>query len=421
MTIKQRGREGICTSAFTLDGQYHVFVFNGKKGMPLITLKKEAREYEQQLRNQLRAGTFIKNSPLRNFSKFYNESFLSYSRENKTQLAQGFDMYYGQILLEEFGPKDLGDITPRMVENFLLKLSRTKTKYGRNFAPVTIRMIYDRINQLYNQAIGDRVYLDNPCRLVKRSVLKKFPSWQPRKRWLNKYEMEEEDRLFKELDGRLKSVCRLILNTGLRPPKEIMLVEKSHVNLGDKSKHYRFTERDGGHLVGQHIIIPPRAVLVAHGKDGSTRLVPLNKTAYDILTVLCSDHSTGHYLFANRDGTPIKKFKKGFSSACTRAGIENLRPYDLRGSFATRLAERYVPMDPIISSLLGHTRSSEGFGNASRITPGYTQATWEAMMRAVESLEYPPEEITVFGRQRDKIGTKGSEPEATERREAIAN
>ena len=141
--------------------------------------------------------------------------------------------------------------------------------------------------------------------------------------------------------------------------------------------------------------------MVAHGKDGSTRLVPLNKTAFDVLTVLCSDRATGDYLFAHSDGSPIKSVKKGFAAACLRAGIENLRPYDLRGTFATRLAERYVPMDPIISSLLGHTRSPDGFGHASRITPGYTQATWEAMVRAVESLEYPPEEIMVFGRMAD--------------------
>ena len=30
-----------------------------------------------------------------------------------------------------------------------------------------------------------------------------------------------------------------------------------------------------------------------------------------------------------------------------------------------------------------------GFGYASRITPGYAHVTWEAMVEAVESLEYP--------------------------------
>jgi hypothetical protein len=78
-------------------------------------------------------------------------------------------------------------------------------------------------------------------------------------------------------------------------------------------------------------------------------------------------------------------------------------------------------MDPIISSLLGHTRSADGFSHASRITPGYTQATWEAMVRAVESLEYPPEEITVFGRRSDKSRTNETEQGVTEERKTVAN
>ena len=149
--------------------------------------------------------------------------------------------------------------------------------------------------------------------------------------------------------------------------------------------------------------------------------MPLNKTAFNILTVLCGDRATGDYLFAHSDGSPVKSIKKGFTGACSRAQIDNLRPYDLRGTFATRLAERYVPMDPIISSFLGHVRSSEGFGHASRITPGYTQATWEAMVRAVESLEYLPEEITVFGKGSDKSRTNGAEQGIGEERRAASN
>jgi integrase len=99
------------------------------------------------------------------------------------------------------------------------------------------------------------------------------------------------------------------------------------------------------------------------GQDGLRVLcrAPSHPTA-----ILCSDRATGNYLFANRNGTTIKRFKKGFAAACVRAGIENLRPYDLRGTFATHLAERYVSMDPIISSPPRRARSSEGFGSASR-------------------------------------------------------
>lgn len=172
---------------------------------------------------------------------------------------------------------------------------------------------------------------------------------------------------------------------------------------------------------GRDHIIPPQALFVAEAKDGRVRSVPLNNPAEAILRILCEDVTVTRWLFVNREGKPLGSFKRGWQRACERAGIDNLRPYDLRGTFATRLVERYVPMDPIISSLLGHTRSSEGFGHASRITPGYTQATWEAMVRAVESLEYSPEEITVFGRRSDKSRTNGFEQRVEEERVAVAS
>jgi integrase len=85
----------------------------------------------------------------------------------------------------------------------------------------------------------------------------------------------------------------------------------------------------------------------------------------------------------------METFKKGFAAACARAGIDDLRPYDLRHTFATRLQERYVHQYTI-SELLGHSQPVGGFGQASRITPKYSHTTWEAMQRAVESLEYDP-------------------------------
>lgn len=214
--------------------------------------------------------------------------------------------------------------------------------------------------------------------------------------------------MFAELGGNLQTVCRLLLNTGLRPPQEIMKVEKAHVNLTAKPKHYKFTERDGEHLMGKHIIVPPHALLVVHGKNGMTRAVPLNNTAYSILKVLCSDVMTGDFLFLNREGTRQESIKKGFASACERAGIENLRPYDLRGTFATRLVERGIHQY-FISALMGHVLPTEGFGHESRITPGYAQATWESMVYAVESLELPPMSGSVFQKQSGK--SQANQPE----------
>ena len=85
---------------------------------------------------------------------------------------------------------------------------------------------------------------------------------------------------------------------------------------------------------------------------------------------------------------PIKAIKKGFAAACVRAGIEDLRAYDLRHTFATRLVERGVH-DFVISALLGHARPRSGFGFASRMTPGYAHATWDTMVAAVAMLDEP--------------------------------
>jgi hypothetical protein len=69
----------------------------------------------------------------------------------------------------------------------------------------------------------------------------------------------------------------------------------------------------------------------------------------------------------------------------------------------------------VISALLGHAAPVSGFGHASRITPGYVHATWEAMVKGVESLEHPPATPTVFRQQSGKgqanSGRKGTTEE----------
>jgi integrase len=381
MTVSKRGKDGICSTVFQVEGKTYCFSFNGKKGLPLITDKRLAKEKEVELKKQIRAGTFMQDSVAQNFGYFYNEVFRKQAGEYKSELGQDFDEYYGKHLIAEFGHLKLSQITPGQIEMFLLKLADTKTKFDRPFAPVTIRMIFGRLNRAFNLAKRELVFTgENPCRLVNAEILKNFPNWRPRERWLNQHADDEEERLFRELSPSLSAICRILLNTGLRPPKEILLMEKEHVNLSDKVKRFR---------ADKVYMIPPQSIFVANGKDGTTRMVPLNSTAAGIFEVLVSDESNGRWLFT-KDGNPIRSMKKGFSAACERAGIEDLRPYDLRHTFATRLVERNV-QTLIISELLGHTQPLQGFGHASRITPGYAHATYSAMRAAVDSLEYEPQ------------------------------
>lgn len=230
---------------------------------------------------------------------------------------------------------------------------------------------------------------------------------------------EEEEKLFGELEPQIQTICHLILNTGMRPPQEILMAEKFHVNLSAKSQHYRYTRRDGAHLEGKHVFISSRSILVVHGKGGRVRQVPLNDLAYSILTVLCADSTTGNYLFKGRGGKPLASIKKGWQGACKRAGIDDLRPYHLRHTFATRLGERGVPIH-VISALLGHKAPTLGFGHESRITPGYTHVPWETMVWAVKTLAGLPLSGTVFDvsrRDSGKSQANGGENQVETRKE----
>jgi hypothetical protein len=185
---------------------------------------------------------------------------------------------------------------------------------------------------------------------------------------------------FSEYGEHLAAISRIVLNTGIRPPKEVLGIKKEHVNLSGQARYCKVEWTD--------VLLPPGAILVAKGEDGNPRVLPLNRMAREVFKLLVEDCTTGEWLFTNRDGEPMKSIKKGFAAACVRVGIEDLHPYDLRHTFAARLVERGVHHF-VTSALLGHSTPITGFGYASRIAPGYAHATWDAMVAAVESLKRP--------------------------------
>ena len=295
MTIRQRGKEGICESQFWIDGTFYQFTFNGKDDRPLITSKKKAKEQEYELKREIRMGTILKDSELKNFAKFFDQIYMDYSRKHKTAVSTAFDEQFGKRLVEEFGDKTLNQITPRMIENYLVTLLKTNTRFDRPHSPVTVRRHYNMLNQLFNMANRERLISDNPCREVSRTVLKQLPTWQNRERWLNKYAEDEEDRLFEAFNqygDHLAAISRIVLNTGIRPPKEVLAIRKGHVNLGDEARYCKVEKGE--------VLVPPKAVLVAKGKDGKPRVLPLNQTAQGIFRILLEDSTTGEWLFTNR-------------------------------------------------------------------------------------------------------------------------
>ena len=55
----------------------------------------------------------------------------------------------------------------------------------------------------------------------------------------------------------LAAISRIVLNTGIRPPKEVPCVKKAHVNLSGRARYCK--------VEGADALLPPGAVLVAKG------------------------------------------------------------------------------------------------------------------------------------------------------------
>lgn len=383
MTVRKRGDFWSCQ--FRIDGEYHRYTFNGKKGQPLAKTKTEAKRLEEDLKHSIRNDTFITN-PM--FSKFFDEVYMPYSLKYKASSHD--DRIRGKKLKQAFGKKRLNQITRRMIEKFLEDLLETKTKRGKNFSPVTVRKYYSFINSIFKMAIQEKATKENPCLHVSKTVLKKLPIWTKRDRWLNKYEpvevedeagnkkyMTEEERLFAQFKGQsahMIPICHFFLETGLRA-SELLGLKKKHVNLSDKPMYFK--------VDGIEQIVYPGEFLVERSKSGEARTIPLSPKAREIASVMIEDASnTSEFVFVNpKTKTRMKRIDASFSSACVNAGIEDLTIHDLRRTFATRLEERGVS-ETTIMRLLGH--------KSTRTTTGYAYSTSAAKREAVDALANPP-------------------------------
>lgn len=86
--------------------------------------------------------------------------------------------------------------------------------------------------------------------------------------------------------------------------------------------------------------------------------VPLNETAYRTIVARAAFRAThcpgSPWVFCDKDGERIGSVRKGFRSACNRAGIVDFTPHDLRHTCAAWLVQAGVPLLQV-RDLLRHT------------------------------------------------------------------
>nr|MBS0022067.1 site-specific integrase [Gammaproteobacteria bacterium] len=94
-----------------------------------------------------------------------------------------------------------------------------------------------------------------------------------------------------------------------------------------------------------------------HNKSKRRQTIPLNEEARN--AILSRARFRAQYcpstpwVFSDKAGQRIKDIKKGFASACRRAGITDFRPHDLRHTCASWLVMRNVPL-ATVKAVLRH-------------------------------------------------------------------
>jgi integrase len=210
-----------------------------------------------------------------------------------------------------------------------------------------------------------RLIRENPCREVA-----KLKEENSRNRYLT---AEEEERLLAACAGDrtyIKSILILALNTGMRRG-EILSLQWGQVDLN----------RNFIHLV--------------RTKSGKKRDVPINTAVRDELLAL-GTRGRNEYVFASqKTGRAVTDCKHAFTSACRKAGIEDLHFHDLRHTAATRMAETGAEPSTI-KDILGHSDL--------RMTDRYTHAVESRKREALERIASYGKTAEVIQLEERRIG-----------------
>jgi len=396
MAVRERG--AYIAYEFWLDGQYYSGTFNGKKGMPLCTNKREARDKVAVLRQKIREGNGPnrKREELKDFATFVDRIYLPFAERNHSSPRHA--EFRCEVLKKHFAGKKFDEITPTAVDLFIAERLESKTvrkevlpggrKVNKKRSPTTVHKEVMLLSSIFNMAIGEEVTTKNPCRNLRKSTRAKIPARRKRNRRLSP---DEERRLFDVgLQGRrghLYDIAEVALLTGMRKG-ELLNLEPGHINFGTTVKTFVIDAED--------VDVPPNWLIITESKNGKPRVIPMSRRVRRKLEALCADVTRGKYVFGSaRTGGKITDIKRGWKSACEAAGINDLRFHDLRHEWASRAADGGAHAHER-RDILGHS--------SGNMTDDYTHASPRSMENVMESVAgYLGAELPVTTKWQDKI------------------
>lgn len=299
------------------------FRFKGRKVQFSTKVKSKtvAREIEAAYRVRLAKGEvgLEEKEPAPGFKKAMKD-FLALSKQELRESSAHRYETASKPLLRFFKDIELERITPELVEKY--KTSRRKHNVKRTdtlIRPATVNRELACLKALLNKnriRVEMKMLREDNEQMIVLTV-------------------EEQEKYLAAASQPLKDIATLMLETGMRP-EEVYRIRKENVHINE------------GYLYNPY------------GKTkAAKRKVPLSDRALEILQR--RSQKANQYLFTGRKSRngernkPIIKVNNAHYSALERSKVRDFRLYDLRHTWASRMAMAGVDL-VTLAALLGHSK-----------------------------------------------------------------
>jgi integrase len=304
------------------------FVFEGehiqrstKQGNPRV-----ARQIEAAYRTQLAKGEVGIHEPRKppSFIKAMNE-FLEWSATEHRAHPGTYERHKASslALLKFFSDTRLDKITCEDVEKFKSQRFNQKgKKTKRSLRPATVNRELACLKALFFYWMKSDVITKNPV-----SGVSFLDENNEQTRVIS---FNEQELYLAAAHQPLKDVATLMLQTGMRP-EEIFRIRVEDIHIEESY------------------------LQVTHGKTrAARRKIPLNSAATEIL-IRRLQIIKGSYIFPGRTDKPVRDMVNAHHRAIAKSGVAHFRLYDLRHTWATRMAMTRIDL-VTLAAMLGHSR-----------------------------------------------------------------
>jgi integrase len=306
--------------------------------------KKDAQKRLTQVLREKDSGVYVQSSAM-TLNDFLDKWLAeSASLKIRARTLNGYESLLKCHVRQKLGAKRLSDIQLLEVQKLYNEMNKA------SYSPKTIRHVHNVLASAFKQAVKWKMLMQNPCDFcdLPRQVKTEMKCFTP-----------DEAKLFLEAaeSEKFYALFYLAIETGMRP-EEYLGLKWQDIDFEQRSLSVQraLVEKKGGGFIFDEL-----------KTSRSRRSIPLSNSVINVLKIhrriqlearmkIGANYQNYDVVFASEVGTPMMHrnlLRRHFKPLLVKAGLPDIRLYDLRHTTATLLLS--AGQNPkIVSERLGH-------------------------------------------------------------------